>query len=540
MRDETDREPILFHTEICILHMEWNLDGSSLAVAGFNSVGSDSRDINKVIFYDVHGNLLHVLRVPGKAINSIAWEGTGSRFAIAVDSFVYFADIRPNYRWGSLRDTIIYAFPMLGREEDCVMFWNYESLVRQAKFVKNLVGICTAGGHCVLVSQSTLVDQFLLVLCDSMGTIIQSTCVQVNPLFTAMTEQYMAIACQTCVYLWSFDDLGKSGMLLSRVHRAHGGESWKEDDLDPGVICGARSTDEHICALSISKQYILIGVQSGALECHQLPSLNNLAIKHKLASRPRHLSFNCDSTKIGVIDVYGLLTIFELDTKSSDHSHQVLNLIPINHRKDVRDMQWSDDDPDLYAVMEKNRVYIFRGGNPEEPIVSNGNICSFCDLRVKAILLDEVMKDPERPKKEHMIQFETKSLRDMRGLMHHDISFQDVVNFAEANNHNCLWRLLSKSALDNPEYANAYLSFVHSGDYHGVELIKKLKMTKDDNMRQAAIITYFKKFDQAEDMYTLNNQHDHAINLRSNIGDWFKVEKLVRSNFAEDRRLEWI
>jgi WD repeat-containing protein 35 len=41
-------------------------------------------------------------------------------------------------------------------------------------------------------------------------------------------------------------------------------------------------------------------------------------------------------------------------------------------------------------------------------------------------------------------------------------------------------------------------------------------------------------------MYTLNNQHDHAINLRSNIGDWFKVEKLVRSNFAEDRRLEWI
>jgi len=53
MRDETDREPILFHTEICILHvslniraaliflynlsnfqMEWNLDGSVLAVAG--------------------------------------------------------------------------------------------------------------------------------------------------------------------------------------------------------------------------------------------------------------------------------------------------------------------------------------------------------------------------------------------------------------------------------------------------------------------------------------------------------------------------
>ena len=182
--------------------MKWNIDGTILAIAGddsirltnttysiqlidllqilgVSSISSDPREISKVKFYDPRGNLLHILRVPGKAINSIAWERTGSRFAMAVDSFVYFADIRPSYRWGNLQNVIVYAFTKLGREEDCVMFWNHESLQKHAKYIKSLIAICTAGDNCVLVSKSTIADNFLLILCDSMGTLINSTRVKV-------------------------------------------------------------------------------------------------------------------------------------------------------------------------------------------------------------------------------------------------------------------------------------------------------------------------------------------------------------------------
>ena len=34
-------------------------------------------------------------------------------------------------------------------------------------------------------------------------------------------------------------------------------------------------------------------------------------------------------------------------------------------RKEVWDMKWSDDNPDLFAIMEKTRMYIFRGIDPE-------------------------------------------------------------------------------------------------------------------------------------------------------------------------------
>jgi WD repeat-containing protein 35 len=43
------------------------------------------------------------------------------------------------------------------------------------------------------------------------------------------------------------------------------------------------------------------------------------------------------------------------------------------------------------------------------------DICNFNNLKVKGVLLDEIMKNPTRPDKELLIKFETKSLRDTRG-----------------------------------------------------------------------------------------------------------------------------
>ena len=52
-------------------------------------------------------------------------------------------------------------------------------------------------------------------------------------------------------------------------------------------------------------------------------------------------------------------------------------------RKDVWDMKWASDNPDLFAMMEKTRMYIFRHLEPEEPILSAGYICKFEDLEIR-------------------------------------------------------------------------------------------------------------------------------------------------------------
>ena len=41
---------------------------------------------------------LRTLKVPGKQMTGVGWEGGGLRIGLAVDSYIYFANIRPDYK----------------------------------------------------------------------------------------------------------------------------------------------------------------------------------------------------------------------------------------------------------------------------------------------------------------------------------------------------------------------------------------------------------------------------------------------------------
>lgn len=62
--------------------------------------------------------------MPGSGIASLSWEGGGLRVALAVDSFIYFANVRPDYKWGYFNQTCVYAHVKADRSEHCVTFWD--------------------------------------------------------------------------------------------------------------------------------------------------------------------------------------------------------------------------------------------------------------------------------------------------------------------------------------------------------------------------------------------------------------------------------
>lgn len=95
---------------------------------------------------------------------------------------------------------------------------------------------------------------------------------------------------------------------------------------------------------------------------------------------------------MSIIDVTGLLQFLDMDGShggglddsqlSSGMGGREGQLVRFE-RKDVWDMKWAEDNPDLFAMMEKTRMYIFRHLEPEEPIISAGYICIFKDLEIK-------------------------------------------------------------------------------------------------------------------------------------------------------------
>jgi WD repeat-containing protein 35 len=117
--------------------------------------------------------------------------------------------------------------------------------------------------------------------------------------------------------------------------------------------------------------------------------------------------------------------------------------------KEVWSLIWSSDNPKLCAIMEKNRLFICKDYQREEPILTSGYLCDFSNLQVKAIMLDEILKDPEDIKdiQEHITHYEAKTLKDTRDFLT-QYSLKEAVDFVEQNPHQRLWKLIAETALD--------------------------------------------------------------------------------------------
>jgi WD repeat-containing protein 35 len=191
-------------------------------------------------------------------------------------------------------------------------------------------------------------------------------------------------------------------------------------------------------------------------------------------------------------------------------------------------MRWASDNPDLFAIMEKTRMYIVRGLQPEEPVLSNAYICNFRDLQIQSVLIDEVIQNPESPRKEVLLDFETKSLRDTRDILAKVSNLKDAFNYVEANPHPRLWRLLAEAALDQLDFSVAEKAFVRFEDYQGIQLVKRLKLLDDRVKQKAEVAAYFTRFDEAESLYREIDRKDLAIDLRVRLGDWFRVLQLAQ------------
>lgn len=73
-----------------------------------------------------------------------------------------------------------------------------------------------------------------------------------------------------------------------------------------------------------------------------------------------------------------MLTLLDLEVRASSDDitgNQAAAGDPSKfERKDVWDMKWANDNPDLFAMMEKTRMYVFRNLDPEV----NVQVCVSC------------------------------------------------------------------------------------------------------------------------------------------------------------------
>ena len=101
--------------------------------------------------------------------------------------------------------------------------------------------------------------------------------------------------------------------------------------------------------------------------------------------------------------------------------------------------------------------------------MTSGYLCDFSNLNVKAIMLDDLLKDPEDVKKitDLMKDYEAKTLKDTREFLT-QVTLKEAVEFVDKNPHPRLWELIAETALEKGNLAIAERSFVKTENYHGI------------------------------------------------------------------------
>lgn len=553
MRSDADDKPVLLDTQLRCTGLKWDPNGSVVAIAGIQAQGaSNDREVGIVQFYAPSGQHLRSLRVPGQNLRAISWEGSGLRLALAVDSHIFFANIRPDYLWGYFSHTLVYAVLRKERNEHVVVFWDTHTDEKYTKYIKHVTHIRSSEEYCVLVTKADdSSGQHIVIVCNDIGSPVDSKYMQLEPMHVAMTNSHVIATSEDVVYIWNYrssvsrqaqGDLASAaaGMKQRRAEmmwRFHIDESFAPGsgthDKD-GFVPPSTTTQDPIACICATEQCLLVARESGVVQRYALPHLA-LEARFTIRCRPQVIAANCESTRMSVIDINGVLLLFDIEVKSNSSFGDVKPVSPEDgpgkqldfERKDVWNMRWATDNPDLFAIMEKTRMYIVRGLQPEEPVLSNAYICAFKDLQIQSVLIDEVIQNPENPRKEVLLDFETKSLRDTRDILTKVSNLKDAFNYVDANPHPRLWRLLAEAALEQLEFSVAEKAFVHFEDYQGIQLVKRLRLLDDRVKQKAEVAAYFQRFDEAESLYREIDRKDLAIDLRVRLGDWFRVIQLA-------------
>eukprot|EP01038_Epipyxis_sp_PR26KG_P012743 gene12743-17084_t len=617
-RGEDDASAEIIDTDLTsVTYCRWSTKGNILAVVGTQKSNSKSSTESKssstvtnvVKFFDSFGRYMRSIRIPGESITAVSWEGGDLRLSLAVDSFIYFANIRHSYSWTYFLNTVVYSYPRPDRKETAVVFWDLISMEPHTKYVTNLKFLASGGDLCAVVitekAESKIAykksadekskqkddkaantptyvgggngvdDVYSVQLRNAIGAVVDAKTIPFLPKHISMSAFHVTLTNDRTVYTWQFQSqVNKTGLGNSTVNSltstdqvvsgsdksnsssSVGNRSQSKVrmfDIMNTTFTNAQSPEtfqmiteaipDPITCTAISDKYLVVARKNGSIVRFNLPHLTQENV-YTIKCEPVRMEFNCTSTKLSVIDQNGIFTILDLDARLSSNveveEKDGKNIIgtyfgrKLNvERKDVWDMRWSEDDPEMIVIMEKTKMIVFRNETSEDPVICSGYLGRFKDLEIRVITMDELMQHPEKVERECVVDFESKSLREVRDKISVD-GLMVGYSYAEKNPHPRLWKLIATAALGELELTIAEKAFVRCGDYYGVQLVKQLSVMPDKMKARAEAAVYLNKYDEAENIYREIDRKDLAIQLRKRLGDYTRVVQLLQTGGGND------
>ncbi|VDM14708.1 unnamed protein product, partial [Wuchereria bancrofti] len=144
--------------------------------------------------------------IPGQTITDISWEGDGLRLCAAVDSHLFFANIRLDYKWAYCGHTVIYSYERMENKEHCVVFFQTKLEEAYLQYVKPIVALASSNEHCILITRvDNQIGQYLMQICNGIGTTIDSKYINLEPKYVVMNDSEVVIANNLSFTIWKYN-----------------------------------------------------------------------------------------------------------------------------------------------------------------------------------------------------------------------------------------------------------------------------------------------------------------------------------------------
>lgn len=411
-------------------------------------------------------------------------------------------------------------------------------------------------------------------ICDSMGATIKSKQIEYEPKLGCITPNTVVLVNSDGyhVHLWNYQaySSGKrstTNLISDVIEAMKTKESVFHVDLlrignvAPQFTWPPQSTAETsgnpITAITAKNNCLLIARSDGTI--HQLSCRDLFHIVDHIqfcsAGFPsvQYLQVNCDESLFSVTDITGVTRFANMnslvvgsnavesrDTRSKRSSfassfprttgtnsktEKELTTVQL---KDSWNLIWARDDPFRLAVLEKTKLFVYKHGEPEEPLTSSGYLCDYSALTVTTALMDE-LQTLDQPHMDLIVEIDCAMLRQVKAHISNS-RLQEAFALAEEKLHPKLWKLVGYSSINSFQLDIAMKSFVQSQDYPAIKFVQRLLSLEDKRKRQAEVYVWLTKFDEAEQIYLEMDRRDLALEMWMMLGRYDRALKIVGSS----------
>ena len=476
-----------------------------------------------------------------------------------------------------------------------IRFLKTKTNERREKFIYNKIvrSIIAVGDICAIVLEETKEDyqslmlaneKYHVILCDECGLTIKEKKTVIEPVFTAISNDFFLLSDHQTIYFWSYKSSSNETTENNKLTDYEGYFHISNKDTNPSqqklikkeniiaYLAGASSSSssDKINFICVKSSCFLVSQMSGVINIYTLPPNDILLLRTlklpEISQFHIFIDINCNNSKVAVIDDNDVLKIINIDQQNHESLKIGYDQLPNQQnqekdynkfqKKDVWKMKWSEDNPSSLVILEKSNLIIIHDLEDVESyhfedgdsIPFGGDILEYKNFKVLAIKnLDEILSSSSIMSDENnssncnkvsIVELETKPLQNLRSIIKTQ-GLEEAISLLsrleKKNSHQPQpWRYLAEIALHESNFCLAEKIYSQLKDIRGISFVKRLKemfaINSNIGRQRAEIAVFLGRCEEAEDIFKNElGRNDLAMDLRMRLGDWSKVVDMAQS-----------